>query len=101
MLAETAVGRLLTPICLDYIEGDLWRELGADFYLVPAMSPKLVRFENQAKAMGGLHGAATIVCNAQTAGNHRCLTYLPVKSAPKPRRIAKAELFTIDVPIDV
>lgn len=101
VLAETAVGRLLTPICLDYIEGDLWRELGADFYLVPAMSPKLVRFENQAKAMGGLHGAATIVCNAQTAGNHRCLTYLPVKSAPKLTSIAGTELFTIDVPIDV
>lgn len=103
-VAETEIGRLLTPICLDYIEGDLWDELGADMYLVPAMSGNLSRFVDQAKAMGGRHGAASFVCNAQdSAAEEKCrLAYLPLKTQPLIQRLPSPSeitppLFTVEV----
>ncbi|AQR63997.1 hypothetical protein BXU06_02170 [Aquaspirillum sp. LM1] len=103
-VAETEIGRLLTPICLDYIEGDLWTKLGADMYLVPAMSGNLSRFVDQAKTMGGRHGAASFVCNAQdSAAEEKCrLAYLPFKTRPVVRRLTSSSeiippLFTVEV----
>ena len=101
VVAESVIGRLLTPICLDYIEGDLWRDLGADIYLVPAMTKTLGRFALCAEDLGGRHGAATFVCNAQTGGNQRCLAYLPVKGGTKVA-VAPVEghaLFIVEVPL--
>ncbi|WP_277060199.1 hypothetical protein, partial [Rivihabitans pingtungensis] len=103
-VAETEIGRLLTPICLDYLKGDLWDELGADMYLVPAMSGNLSRFVDQAKAMGGRHGAASFVCNAQdSATEEKCrLAYLPLKTQPLIQRLPSPSeitppLFTVEV----
>lgn len=101
VLAEAALGRLLTPICLDYIEGILWDELGADIYLVPAMTEGLSRFKQQANTLGGRHGAASFVCNAQTSGEDRIVSYLPFKRAPSPHPTASPSLFTIDARICV
>lgn len=103
VLAETIVGRLLTPICIDYIEGDLWRELGADFYLVPAMTPSLGRFADTAMLMGGRHGAASCVCNARTEGSvdHRRHCYVPSRKTPVLTQVAGRHLFTVDIPINV
>lgn len=103
VLAESLIGRLLTPICLDYIEGALWSEFGADFYLVPAMTPTLGRFQDRAKALGGRHGAASFVCNAQTEGLHRYHEYLPYSSQSSPRaaQVGDLPLFITNVPISV
>jgi len=51
-LRESLIGRLLTPICLDFIDDPLWAELGADIFLVPAMSAGLSRFRDAAKRLG-------------------------------------------------
>lgn len=101
ILAEMALGRLLTPICLDYIEGTLWGELGADVYLVPAMTERLSRFQVRAHDLGARHGAASFVCNAQTTGDHRILGYLPAKGAPRPVSTSHLQLFTMDAPLYV
>lgn len=97
VLRESLLGRLLTPICLDYIDDALWAELGADIFLVPAMSKGLSRFRDMAKNLGGLHGTASFVCNAETVGKDRLVGYLPVRGAPAATPVAGAELFTIDV----
>lgn len=103
ILADSAIGRLLTPICLDYVEGELWPELGADVFLVPAMSGNLGRFVHQAKEMGKRHGAASFVCNARNSGNlpDRCLAYLPVTQQPAVTTTNHAQLFTVDTPMKV
>lgn len=96
-LRESLVGRLLTPICLDYIDDALWAELGADLFLVPAMSKGLSRFRDAAKRMGARHGAASLVCNAATSGKERLVDYLPGKYAPVATLLPNGELFTIDI----
>ena len=102
VVAQTALGRALTPICLDFIEGALWSELGADLYLVPAMTDGLGRFRDQARRLGGLHGAASFVCNAQTTGKERCHHYLPVRGrSPVIVEIPDIPLFTVDVTLAV
>lgn len=98
-LRESMAGRLLTPICLDFIDDPLWAELGADIFLVPAMSAGLSRFRATAKQLGGRHGAASFVCNAATTGKERLVDYLPFKDAPKASQVPGGELFTIDVNI--
>ena len=96
VVADTALGRILTPICLDFIEGDFWGDLGADLYLVPAMTGGLSRFQRRAEELGGRHGAATLVCNARLDGD-RCHAYRPAKSALVPARIEGIELFTVEI----
>lgn len=98
-LRESMAGRLLTPICLDFIDDPLWAELGADIFLVPAMSAGLSRFHATAKQLGGRHGAASFVCNAATTGEHRLVDYLPLRNAPSANPVPGSELFTIDVNI--
>lgn len=103
MVAESAIGRLLTPICLDYIQGETWSDLGADLYLVPAMTPSLGRFADTAKFLGGEHGAATFVCNALVAGKdeHRRCGYLPNKGGDKLDfpAVDGLPMFYVDVPL--
>jgi hypothetical protein len=96
VVAETALGRILTPICLDFIEGDFWGDLGADFYLVPAMTGGLSRFKRRAEALGGRHGAATLVCNARL-DSERCHAYRPAKPPIIPVQIEGIELFTVEI----
>jgi len=100
---ESAAGRLLTPICLDFIEGALWSELGADIFLVPAMSPGLERFRDRARDMGTRHGAASFVCNAQCAGQERerYVAYLPIRRSLPPTALPGHELFILDVQLYV
>jgi hypothetical protein len=99
---QTGAGRILGPICLDFIDAPLWADLGADLYLVPAMSAGLSRFHNQAKILGNRYQAATIVCNADTGSrrDRRIVTYLPTrdKDPPKAQQIAP-NLFTFDIKI--
>ncbi|MBS4097376.1 MAG: hypothetical protein KGZ83_11155 [Sulfuricella sp.] len=95
-LRESLVGRLLTPICLDYINDPLWAELGADIFLVPAMTKGVSRFRDAAKRMGAKHGAASFVCNAATDGKDRLVDYLPGTHAPGAAPTPGGELFTID-----
>jgi hypothetical protein len=102
VVAQTGLGRALTPICLDYIEGVLWDQLGADLYLVPAMTDGLRRFRKRADDLGGIHGAASFICNAQTTGKNRCHHYVPVKrGAPILRKVRNVPLFTVEVTLVV
>ena len=101
IVRETAIGRLLTPICLDFIDDVLWSALGADIFLVPAMSPGLERFRLKAKDLGSRHGAASFVCNAQTAGAERYVAYLPFRKPPEPTGLPGQELFILDVDLYV
>lgn len=98
VVRESAAGRLLTPICLDYIDDGLWSSLGADLFLIPVMTG-LARFVDKAREMGNRHGAASFICNANTDGmyNDRLVCYLPIKDAPPVCQIAGGKLFTIDV----
>jgi len=98
-LRESMAGRLLTPICLDFIDDPLWAELGADIFLAPAMSAGLSRFRDTAKRLGGRHGAASFVCNAATTGKERLVNYLPLRDAPAADLAPGGRLFTIDVKI--
>ena len=101
-LLQTRVGRLLGPICLDYLEDGIYAEVGADLFLVPAMSAGLSRFHAQARTLGNRHLAASIVCNAHTDGEQgdRFVVYLPTRDKGK---LAVQEqgpgLFTFDVDI--
>jgi len=97
---QTRAGRLLGPICLDYIEDPRWGEIGADLYLVPAMSGGLSRFHDQAKSFGSRHLAASIVCNANTGGEQgkRIAVYLPTRDKAKLEvRKQAPNLFTLDI----
>jgi hypothetical protein len=99
VVADTALGRILTPICLDFIEGDFWGDLGADIYLVPAMTGGLSRFKRRAAELGGRHGAATLVCNARLDGE-RCHAYRPARPALVQARIEGVELFTVEMELE-
>ena len=101
VVRETSVGRLLTPICLDFIDDALWSALGADIFLVPAMSPGLERFRLKAQDLGSRHGAASFVCNAQTAGTERYVAYLPLRKPPVPTGRTGKELFILDIDLYV
>lgn len=98
---ETAIGRILTPICLDYIHEDIWRELAGDLYLVPAMSSGLSRFRDRSRALGQL-GAATLVCNACVDSDQekRLVAYLPSRRPPDANQYGDS-LFILDISFDL
>lgn len=102
-LGASDLGWLLTPICLDYAIADgLFGALGADLYLVPAMTGGLSSFEDKARRLGRSQRAASFVCNAQTAGERRCLGYLPVRDErQRPRQVGDLPLFILDAEIGV
>jgi hypothetical protein len=71
--------------------------LGADLYLVPAMTGGLSSFEDKARQLGRSHRAASFICNARTEGKGRCHGYLPVRGAgPAPRKVRNLPLFIVD-----
>jgi len=102
VVRETAIGRILTSICLDYINEDIWGKLGADLHLVPAMSAGLSRFRDRGRQLGNLSGVTSLVCNARLTGdtNQRLMAYIPSKRVPLISRQSD-DLFTLDIEFHV
>lgn len=89
-LIDTPLGRLATPICLDFCGTELSKslvEMQVNLLLVPAMSPKIGRFYRQAHELGTQARAMTVVANSVwllrrlglRSRRQRSLMYLPVK----------------------
>ncbi|MGZ8161189.1 MAG: hypothetical protein ACXWT4_20655 [Methylobacter sp.] len=101
VMRHTALGRIATPICLDFLCDESWKIMPADVFLVPAMSSGLSRFEDNCRAVGNAWGAAAFVCNAQPEkGLKAVYAYLPTKDALQPKEQAPF-LFTVKVNIDM
>ncbi len=67
MVVETPIGRICTPICIDYLRHvGMWRDpvqrAWVDWFLVPAATPRTGRFENLA-ALWAYDDATTVVAN--------------------------------------
>ena len=66
-IVDTPMGRLATPICLDYC-GDEVRDLlidsGVNFLLVPAMTQRMKPFHRQAEALGTRSQAVSFAVNS-------------------------------------
>jgi hypothetical protein len=98
---NTALGRIATPICLDFLCDALWKIIPVDVFFVPAMSSGLSRFEDNCRAVGNAWGAAAFVCNAHSKKEQLAVhAYLPTKDALKPKKQAPF-LFTVEVDIDM
>ena len=102
VVRETAIGRILNPICLDYINEDIWAKLGGDLHLIPAMSPGLSRFRDRGRQLGNLSGATSLVVNARPSGEtgQRLVAYVPSKSQPEIVE-RTPDLFTLDIAFNV
>lgn len=99
----TALGRLATPICLDFLNDNHWHTLPVDVFFVPAMSPGLSRFANDSRKVGEQWGSAVFVCNAQPAqlaedAKQAVHTYLPTKTPASPSQLSPY-LFTLKIAI--
>jgi hypothetical protein len=111
-VADTPIGRLVTPICLDFC-GEEIRELLIDsrvnLYLVPAMTPRMGDFRRRARDLGTLCRGSSFVVNSawllerigRLTEERLFLGYLPEKRSRDPRtpqRISKElRLFSIRV----
>lgn len=90
LLVDSVLGRLVTPICLDYI-GDgllgLFRDTASNFFLVPAMTQRMDPFDQRAIKLGTDCRASSFVVNSakmyrrpDAAPGERFLAYVPAKN---------------------
>lgn len=101
VIYRSKLGRIATPICLDFIKADgLWQKLAVDLFLVPAMSKNLKRFQDSSKQAGNRWGSAVFVCNASPNDKNSVTVYLPSKEAKEFTQHSE-HLFIINVDIDV
>jgi hypothetical protein len=105
VMCRTKLGRIATPICLDFIKAEgLWQKLAIDIFLVPAMSSGLSRFELSSKLAGNRWGSAVFVCNTKPDDTkpdydkNAVHVYLPQKKTKEPDKLS-SYLFTIDIDI--
>jgi len=66
-LVDAPLGRLATPICLDFCGTelrDLMAECGVNLLLVPAMTARMDPFRQRARELGSLSRAASFVVNS-------------------------------------
>jgi predicted amidohydrolase len=78
VIRHTALGKVATPICLDFLCDGLWKAMPIELFLVPAMSPNLSRFKDNCRIAGNEHSSAVFICNTQ--GNKEPLVvYRPEK----------------------
>ncbi|MCX7093290.1 MAG: hypothetical protein NTY50_07580 [Methylobacter sp.] len=101
IMRHTALGRMATPICLDFLCDDQWKLMPVDVYLVPAMSAGLSRFRDTCRTVGNLWGAAAFVCNVPMDDErHSVLAYRPAKDALQIEKESPS-LFIVKVDIDM
>jgi hypothetical protein len=104
LVCRTALGRIATPICLDFLCENTWKKIPVDVFFVPAMSPNLIRFEYASKGAGKKWGSAVFVCNTQSKqlneNQNSVYTYLPRKSDLQPKE-ETPHLFIVNVAIDM
>lgn len=106
-IRRTVLGNIASPICLDYFNDSVWAKLPIDIFLVPAMSPNLVRFNDAARLSGvSRRRASTFVCNAKPIDSDKeklVLAYIPSKkkSDVKKSDQEKSFLFTVTIDIDM
>jgi hypothetical protein len=105
---ETPLGRLATPICLDFC-GDQVRDLlvacGVNLLLVPAMTPEMRPFQERARDLGTQTRAATFVTNSgwllrqlgKMAPQELALVYLPARSLVEIPREASDPLHVFSI----
>jgi predicted amidohydrolase len=107
IICSTALGRIATPICLDFIKADgLWQKLPIDIFLVPAMSDGkegLSRFVNNSLNAGSKWGSVVFVCNAMPHDdNHAVYVYLPnTDNSPSTHKLSPHLLFITELDIDM
>lgn len=107
IICHTALGRIATPICLDFLKNDgIWQKLPIDIFLVPAMSDSkegLNRFENNSVNAGGKWGSAVFVCNAMPDDDHQAVyVYLPsTENLPAINKLSPYLLFITELDIDM
>jgi len=103
VIADCALGRLATPICLDFC-GDELRELfigtRTNLLLVPAMTPRIRDFRERARELGTHCRGSTFVVNSawlvgqlgQPTAPDLFLGYVPaMKAVPgQPVRVSEA-----------
>lgn len=101
VMRHTDLGVIATPICLDFLCDPLWKDMPVDVFFVPAMSPNLIRFEDNCRRAGNERAAAAFVCNSQTNDEWQSvLAYRPAKDTLKPTQ-QNLFLFTVEVGINV
>jgi len=90
-IVDGPLGRLATPICLDYC-GDQLRDLfiatAVNLLLVPAMTSRMEPFQKRAQDLGTQSGAASFVTNSawllgkKRSDRNLALAYLPAHPVP-------------------
>lgn len=102
VMRHTALGRIATPICLDFLCDGLWQVMPVDVYFVPVMSKGLSRFNDKCRTVGNIWGAAAFGCNAQMDGGWQAsmFVYRPTKDGLEPKEQSPF-LFTVEVDIDM
>lgn len=101
VMRHTSLGKIATPICLDFLCDDHWKAMPVDVFFVPAMSSGLSRFRDNCRIVGNKWGAAAFVCNAQPDKGHQAVyTYLPGKDVLQTKQQTPF-LFTVEVDIDM
>lgn len=98
-IRQTALGRIATPICLDFLSKNLLSLIPIDVFLVPAMSSSFRNFIHCSENYGEEFGSATFVCNIQS--KDALLAYRPMKTNNGRLQINNINtyLFTVDVDI--
>jgi len=86
VIRHTALGKVATPICLDFLCDGLWKAMPVELFLVPAMSAGLSRFKDNCRIAGNEHSSAVFICN--THGNKEThFAYLPKPEALETKEI--------------
>ncbi|GAB6140481.1 hypothetical protein JCM14076_12100 [Methylosoma difficile] len=98
VIRHSALGKVATPICLDFLCDGLWKTMPIELFLVPAMSAGLSRFIDNCRIAGNEHSSAVFICN--TDGNKEPLVaYRPEKHDTLQIQKINPLLFIVDVDI--
>lgn len=103
VMRHTALGRIATPICLDFLCDELWKTMPVDVFFVPAMTSGLSRFKDNCRAVGNKGNSAAFICNAWSEKELKTVqAYLPTKDdfQPKPKEQVPF-LFIVEVNLDM
>jgi len=102
VMRHTALGRIATPICLDFLCDGLWQIMPVDIYFVPVMSKGLSRFNDSCRTVGNIWGAAAFGCNVRMDGGWQAsmFAYRPAKDDLEPKE-QNPSLFIVEVDIDM
>lgn len=98
-IRNSQLGNLASPICLDFLDDPVWKNMPVNVFLVPVMSNNLNRFKDESKNFGKKQ-IASFICNSKGSTMPLVYSYCPSVNNPQPE-LKHDSFFIIELAIDM